>query len=102
MAFDRFNFRISRSFGSSRLTHLAIVIGWLGLAPLGCDSDTRLEGEPTSLKEFQNLGTLGEQQLVESDSEGSKDFGTHEEEVAGSWLLADSISEFHSASEVLV
>ena len=45
--------------------------------------------------------TLGEQQLVESDSEGSRDFGAHEEEVAGSWLLADSISEFRAASEVL-
>ena len=55
MAIERFNFRFSRSFGSSRLTHLAIVIGWLGLAPLGCGSDTRPEGEPKSLKEWKAL-----------------------------------------------
>ncbi len=44
-------------------------------------------------------GTLGELQLVESDSDGSEGFRTHEEEVAGSWLLTDSIFGFCVVSE---
>ena len=55
MAFDRFNFRILRGFKSLRLAHLVAVIGWLGLAPLGCGSDAPPEGEPKSLEEWKAL-----------------------------------------------
>ncbi len=55
MIFDTFNFRNLRSFGSSRLAQLAIVIGWLGLAPLGCGDGDLPEGRPKSLAEWKAL-----------------------------------------------
>ena len=55
MVIGRFNFRNSCSFGSPRLARLALVIGWLGLAPLGCGDGDRPEGRPKSLGEWKAL-----------------------------------------------
>jgi len=55
VASDWLKSRVSRSFGDSRLAHLAVALGWLGLVVSGCGGDERPEGEPKSLEEWKAL-----------------------------------------------